>query len=59
MKEFTWVELLDCYNEAIAEYESAVDEQIFDDEESDYIAELRGDLEAIIDEIYRRKGEQG
>ncbi len=54
MKEFTWVELLECYNEALEEYEHAVEDQMFDDEEHDKIESLRHDVEEIADEIFRR-----
>ena len=57
MSEYTMGELLEWYEEAVKDYESAVENQMLDDEEHDKIAELRGEMEALEEEIARRKGE--
>ena len=59
MKELTDQELFDMYEDAVGAYDSAVENQMLDDEEHDKIVDLRGELDAISYEIYRRKGEQG
>jgi len=52
-------QLLEWYDETLAEYESAIDNYTFDDEEHDKIAVLFNEVEELEEEINRRKGEQG
>ena len=58
MREYTMEQLLEWYEEALAEYESAIDNYTFDDEEHDKIAVLFNEVEELEEEINRRKGEQ-
>jgi len=58
MREYTMEELLEWYEEALTDYETAMVDQMFDDEEHDGIEELRHELEDLQEEIKRRKGEQ-
>ena len=59
MREYTMEQLLEWYGEAVKDYEAAVEDQIFDDEEHDKIETLRHEVEELETEIDRRKGEQG
>lgn len=59
MKEYTLEEIVNMYEDAVEAYESAVENQMLDDEEHDKIVELRGEMEGLEEEIARRKGKQG
>lgn len=55
---YTMQELFEMHEDAVEAYESAVENQMLDDEEHDKIVELRGEMEGIEEEIVQRKGEQ-
>jgi len=57
MREYTMEQLLEWYEEAVKDYEAAVEDQMFDDEEHDKIETLRHEVEEVADEIFRRKME--
>ena len=59
MREYTMEQLLEWYEEALTDYETAMVDQMFDDEEHDRIENLRHEVEELQEEIKRRKGEQG
>lgn len=58
MRDYTMEQLLEWYEETVKDYEAAVEDQMFDDEEHDKIETLRHEVEELETEIDRRKGEQ-
>ena len=58
MRDYTMEQLLEWHEEAVKDYEAAVEDQMFDDEENDKIETLRHEVEELQEEIKRRKGDQ-
>lgn len=54
MFDLSYEKLKQAYKDAVEAYESAVEDQMFDNEEHDKIEALRHDVEEISDEIFRR-----